>query len=481
MAKMGHSTAGEARAVSMNKQISELAKKKKGPEGIWVKQEDGTYFPVKMKTSVHTERFREFVSELPPGAKVVPTPPMVNYSKEDLVKLGLMKEDHESLLEKGSVAYKMTMSVLDHPTLTLAQKQKKLWALRKQFKHAMVAKDRGRSLVQGDEGKEDKIRWGTRNPAAAEEVMRDVTARHRALEMDPEARQRALDGITEVNKWYASIDKCVLQANECSRLHALIELVTGGYAVGMKDGSALREIQSQRTAMFDHVQSFVVKHNWGAAFKDELGKVADEEVVLPFPTTAFEFKVNGRACTMLAIDPMSGVVEKARELQTELIGDAEGLDHGRHFYLFIAASNGSWISKTANQDYKNVFNFLVEQVKAICVMLDAKIAEYSVVKQPAALNAKRLKSGRLPLYDYRVVDLAKKYHKPSPGGGGESGIRQRCHLRRGHWVHSHHQPMADTQRETKRWTKHGDIWRTWVNWYLAGDPDLGFVEKEYKL
>lgn len=471
----------ELRKVALDLEAKAHMKTKEIPAGLWVKQENGTFFEVRRRDHVAVDRFKEFVTKLPPGAKVVPAPPMANHSLEDLKHLAVMREDHVNrLLEKGSTAHTQTMALLDHPTLTFKQKTKKLWALLKQFKRAMVSKDRGRSIVQGDEGREDKITWGTRNPGTPPAPRQQKPT----LDMDPAAKERALSAMKEIDAWYKPGAPLVLQANECSRLHALVDLMTTGFALGLSSASdAVREIASQRNAMWEHVQTFVVKHDWRAAFKDELGKVSDEEFVLPFPTTAFEFKVNGRACTMVAIDPMSGVIEKAQELQNKLVGDTEGLTPGRKFYLFIAASNGSWISRTENRDYAALHEFLIDQVKAICVMLDAKIAEYETVHQPAALNAKRQKTGKLPLFDYRVVDLATKYrtHGGSGSTGAGSGVRQRCHLRRGHWVHSDHQPRAELGRTFKRWTEHDGRWRTWVNWYLAGDPDLGFVEKEYKL
>jgi hypothetical protein len=42
------------------------------------------------------------------------------------------------------------------------------------------------------------------------------------------------------------------------------------------------------------------------------------------------------------------------------------------------------------------------------------------------------------------------------------GPKRRLHFRRGHF-------------------RHFDGWKTWVNWCLVGDPDLGFVDKHYKL
>lgn len=440
---------------------------------MWAKQEDGTFFELKNRNEVAVDRFREFVSELPPNAKVVPRPPMANHTAEDLKSLATMRRDHEALLEKGSPAYSQTMAIIDHPTLSFKQKGKKLWALRKQFKNAMVTKDRGRSIVQGDAGVEDRIRYGSETPTAK---------RAQPVIKDEGARVRATEAVIEINAWAKAIfGKLVLQPNECSRMHSLVDLLMHGLGLGMRDSVVVRGIEASGATLWNHVQPFVVKHDWRAAFKEELGKVSDDEFFLPFPSTAFEFKVCGRPCTVMVIDPMPGVADGARELQTKLIGDADGIENGRMFYLFVMASNGSWIAVTQEQGHVELMEFLVEQVKAICVMLDARIAEVSVVEQPKSLNAKRAKSGKSPLFDYRVVDLAKKYHRSAGSPTVPGSVRQRCHLRRGHWVHADQRPRVDAHRTDQRWQQHDGKWRTWVNWYLAGDPDLGFVEKEYKL
>ena len=50
-------------------------------------------------------------------------------------------------------------------------------------------------------------------------------------------------------------------------------------------------------------------------------------------------------------------------------------------------------------------------------------------------------------------------------------------------LHADKQPFVDLHRidDNKRWEQHGDRWRTWIKWMLVGDPDLGFVDKEYRL
>jgi len=78
------------------------------------------------------------------------------------------------------------------------------------------------------------------------------------------------------------------------------------------------------------------------------------------------------------------------------------------------------------------------------------------------LNRKRERNHKPPLLAYHVVDLDRK----NSGAGGptaEAAARAiRLHFRRGHW-------------------RHLDTGKVWVNWCLVGNPDLGWVDKEYRI
>jgi hypothetical protein len=51
---------------------------------------------------------------------------------------------------------------------------------------------------------------------------------------------------------------------------------------------------------------------------------------------------------------------------------------------------------------------------------------------------------------------------PAADGEREPGRKKRLHFRRGHW-------------------RHYETHKTWIKWMLVGDPDLGFIEKQYRL
>ena len=78
-----------------------------------------------------------------------------------------------------------------------------------------------------------------------------------------------------------------------------------------------------------------------------------------------------------------------------------------------------------------------------------------------ALNKKRLRNGKLPLYDYREVDLNKEVKAGlRMSEQGDSGGHRRLHWRRGHF----------------KCCRTGIFW--W-NPHLAGRRDMGVIEKHY--
>lgn len=95
--------------------------------------------------------------------------------------------------------------------------------------------------------------------------------------------------------------------------------------------------------------------------------------------------------------------------------------------------------------------------------LDAEVATRTMQRVSEKVNRKRAEEGREPFFSYHVINLNRRYRaaNPSPGGGTVQGKR-RLHFRRGHW-------------------RHYAEFKTWVRWTLVGNPELGFIDKEYRL
>jgi hypothetical protein len=129
---------------------------------------------------------------------------------------------------------------------------------------------------------------------------------------------------------------------------------------------------------------------------------------------------------------------------------------------FIECPGGYWwyVPADATKEMP-VLDFAWKQIRAISIALDAEVASHDVVRAPTALNERRQKKGELPLYDYRIIKLHGRILRGHAPGTG-SHRSPRLHFRRGHW-------------------RHYQAHKTWIRWTLVGDPELGFIDKAYRL
>ena len=187
-------------------------------------------------------------------------------------------------------------------------------------------------------------------------------------------------------------------------------------------------------------QAFVIEHDWAAAFQDA-EDIAEGEVRTPYDATLFEFAVSGRrACALVT---------------------------GEESTLMVSIEGG-WIAGLSRmRDFGDALISLMEaQMRAVCIALDAGVAVRDTVRADVALNRARARRGKPAVLDYHVVRLSRRERAaPLPRDGerdGPPGARRRLHFVRGHW---------------RRYGGH----KTWINWHLRGDPDLGFIDKHYAL
>lgn len=205
-------------------------------------------------------------------------------------------------------------------------------------------------------------------------------------------------------------------------------------------------------------QCFVVEHDWAKAFEGA-GDFESGDIRLPFDVCAFEFKITGRRVTALMTTIDDAVFMQA-------------MVRGPEFWLIdqnvCRHENGGWVSVNPGHvqgmnPFQELVEFIGAQVRAITIALDAQVAESEVVRVNEKLARSREKSGAVPPKPYHVVSLARRSRAAplAPSGEPEHG-KVRLHFRRGHW-------------------RHYEDHKTWIRWMLVGNPDLGFVDKEYRL
>lgn len=190
----------------------------------------------------------------------------------------------------------------------------------------------------------------------------------------------------------------------------------------------------------DEPQLFLVEHNWAAAFEGAKD-FADGEFPLPFEHCAFEFRLNGRRVILVTRHHSHTVISEI------------GL--------------GWWLASAINPLDELVsthrYASLYGSVRALSIALDAEVAVTEVIRAPHRLNHQRDKQGKKPILDHHVINLARRSRVEAlpSAGDHEAKWHPRLHFRRGHW-------------------RHFENHKTWVRWCLVGDPDLGFIDKEYR-
>jgi hypothetical protein len=270
----------------------------------------------------------------------------------------------------------------------------------------------------------------------------------RERQTDLDKQDKLIRSLEVYRDWeYAETAKYRLQKNECSRLHKLREAMDNGMFYDAAEKKFLWT-DPLNDGMKD-AKVFVVRHDWAAAF----GADSDffnpaHPFKLPYPKCAFEFRIDSHTVIMILDENVGG-------------------NHPVGCVLMFEGIDGIWFSFGPDDPGAvDIAAACERQVRAICVALEAHVAEHEVVRAPAKLNAKRAKEGRTPLYDYHVVDLSRRIKARSRAearpDAQPTGRHVRMHWRRGHW-------------------RHYETHTTWIEWMLVGDPDLGFIDKEYRL
>jgi hypothetical protein len=143
-----------------------------------------------------------------------------------------------------------------------------------------------------------------------------------------------------------------------------------------------------------------------------------------------------------------------------------------------------FLTKDKVEAFWPVVEALGRQIKAISVALEAKVADVELRSAP---TVKRKTEGVLTPR-YHVVRLSRRHAKRYVYEAHEPSYRIALHFRSGHFKHYHLDLGEEGHVHT--WLPRSvggrepcgcGAWRTWTEWMLVGDPDLGFIDKEYRL
>lgn len=214
-----------------------------------------------------------------------------------------------------------------------------------------------------------------------------------------------------------------------------------------KDPIAIAPAMDFEKEVFRHAEILVIEHNWAAAFNG--ANVENASIRLPYDVCAFEFKFAGRAVIAFAIHADADIVFSP----AICCGDAWVMTD------FVLPLDFDPLDERTSSMIELLAE-VSEQIKAACIALDAEVAEATTVREAHSGSGS---GSTQPLKAHHIVSLANRRARLAPLSRGDaSGRRVRLHFRRGHW-------------------RHFETHKTWIKWMLVGDPDLGFVEKEYRL
>jgi hypothetical protein len=208
----------------------------------------------------------------------------------------------------------------------------------------------------------------------------------------------------------------------------------------------------------EQLHSFLIKHDWAKLFaaSDITGK-STEYLKLPYPFCCFEMQLSKTRVCMFALvfSDTTPAVRLCFRLATHWVSIKTSIiPYTDHWTVSNLDSIPLQIKPLTDKCY--------DQLRAVCAMLDAEIAEAEVIRAPYNRNAPPKGRNPLPEISHHIVSLAKRHRvapRPEPH---EKGTPKRLHFRRGHW-------------------RHYQTHKTWIKWQLVGNHNLGFVDKEYRL
>lgn len=216
--------------------------------------------------------------------------------------------------------------------------------------------------------------------------------------------------------------------------------------------------ESIRQAVGVNPTIFVIQHDWAAAFA-KAQEFAEGEYRIPYAEAVYEFRISGArviACVATEDDIPHSCILNVKTPVGWITAGFYQMNHGR----WEAAS---LFVMPERRQADHIMAMCAAQIRAVAIALDAEVAETVMIRAPHKLNMKRERKGRLPLYDYHVIDLSnRKRYAPLPPDPNREVHHRRLHFVRGHW-------------------RHYSSSKTWIRWHMRGDPDLGFIDKEYRL
>lgn len=292
-------------------------------------------------------------------------------------------------------------------------------------------------------------------------------------------RRRWLDAnklvLEEAQKW--SVQPMVLQRLEHSAFHQMRRAPHDGEFF-MTHGPAEQVPPDMFESLWGGCEVFVVEHDWARAFDKATG-IEGTGARLPYEVCAFEFKVSGHhviaTCFECSDDAMSVLLTVRTKSGWLTFGTVVVKPDGTMGYCksdkgFAFLHEGpapivEWHDAVKSpRRHDEIVWMIYRQIRCILIALSAEVATKEIMRLPWKSNRPPPAAIRQPTYSYHVISLAhrRRYDRRPRGFDEPPGTRKRLHFRRAH-------------------ERHYQTYKVDIDWMLVGDPELGWIDKHYKL
>jgi len=222
------------------------------------------------------------------------------------------------------------------------------------------------------------------------------------------------------------------------------------------------------------VQSILVRHDWAAVLGDSLD--TQGEWTAPYDHQIFELLIEGTWRTApldgqrVALPVLALMATKPQSMLLLLRTGKDKWVCDKYLLQLLPDGFREYPDTRINEigtDLSPLRKLVYRQVRACSIMIEARVAETKPMRDMTYKRNVPPKdnSAPLPKLGYNIVELADRHRvERLPPGPITSSMRRRprLHFRCAHW-------------------RHFATHRTRIPWTLAGNPELGFVEKEYRL
>ncbi len=300
-----------------------------------------------------------------------------------------------------------------------------------------------------------------------EELNHEIKRLRRSIRKREDGKTSATVKLERLDRMLATENDLELWAKD----FLVFEKPAGGAVASLRQAFRHKEVQSMHEILadmpvqsfeevFDDAEIFRVEHDWFKAIR-KAGEFDSGSFRLPYETSVFEFQVSRKPVVAMCLNYGSDTSENEIVMQIAVesfFGWALSHNLYRH-------NGGQWEVMQGGASIKeDKMEHLVElvgnQIRAACIALDAEVAATTLVREGHEGKGRETKEH--PAYEFYTISIASRSRPEALQSHGVSKGTKRLHFRRGHW-------------------RHFTASKTWVRWCLVGNPELGFIDKQYRL